>query len=77
MSGVPAAIVSPWAGRADLSLAQRVSVGVVRGSAAPFRSTAEVAGSQPRSVGVAGFEPTAPRSQSECATKLRHTPGAN
>jgi hypothetical protein len=26
------------------------------------------------SVGVAGFEPTAPRSQSECATKLRHTP---
>ena len=26
-------------------------------------------------VGVAGFEPTAPRSQSECATKLRHTPG--
>jgi hypothetical protein len=25
-------------------------------------------------VGVAGFEPTAPRSQSECATKLRHTP---
>ena len=28
-------------------------------------------------VGVAGFEPTAPRSQSECATKLRHTPGAN
>ena len=27
------------------------------------------------SVGVAGFEPTAPRSQSECATKLRHTPG--
>ena len=28
-------------------------------------------------VGVAGFEPTAPRSQSECATKLRHTPGAD
>ena len=28
----------------------------------------------PRSVGVAGFEPAAPRSQSECATKLRHTP---
>ena len=27
-------------------------------------------------VGVAGFEPTAPRSQSECATKLRHTPMA-
>ena len=27
-------------------------------------------------VGVAGFEPTAPRSQSECATKLRHTPSA-
>jgi hypothetical protein len=26
------------------------------------------------SVGVAGFEPAAPRSQSECATKLRHTP---
>ncbi len=25
-------------------------------------------------VGVAGFEPTTPRSQSECATKLRHTP---
>src|SRR4051812_15069726 len=25
-------------------------------------------------VGVAGFEPTAPRSQSGCATKLRHTP---
>ncbi len=25
-------------------------------------------------VGVAGFEPTAPRSQSECATTLRHTP---
>ena len=25
-------------------------------------------------VGVAGFEPTAPRSQSECATKLRYTP---
>ena len=25
-------------------------------------------------VGVAGFDPTAPRSQSECATKLRHTP---
>ena len=23
---------------------------------------------------MAGFEPTAPRSQSECATKLRHTP---
>ena len=33
----------------------------------------EVTGS---AVGVAGFEPTAPRSQSECATKLRHTPGA-
>ncbi|MCZ4500507.1 MAG: hypothetical protein JWQ74_3062 [Marmoricola sp.] len=30
-----------------------------------------------RLVGVAGFEPTAPRSQSECATKLRHTPGAD
>ncbi len=28
----------------------------------------------PDLVGVAGFEPTAPRSQSECATKLRHTP---
>ena len=27
-----------------------------------------------RLVGVAGFEPTAPRSQSGCATKLRHTP---
>ena len=27
-------------------------------------------------VGVAGFEPTAPRSQSECATKLRHTPSS-
>ena len=27
-----------------------------------------------QSVGVAGLEPTAPRSQSECATKLRHTP---
>jgi hypothetical protein len=27
-------------------------------------------------VGVAGFEPTAPRSQSECATKLRYTPSA-
>src|SRR5262249_15578319 len=26
-----------------------------------------------RFVGVAGFDPTAPRSQSECATKLRHT----
>jgi hypothetical protein len=25
-------------------------------------------------VGVTGFEPVAPRSQSECATKLRHTP---
>jgi hypothetical protein len=25
-------------------------------------------------VGVAGFEPAATRSQSECATKLRHTP---
>src|SRR3954451_895687 len=25
-------------------------------------------------VGVAGFEPTDPRSQSGCATKLRHTP---
>jgi hypothetical protein len=25
-------------------------------------------------VGVTGFEPAAPRSQSECATKLRHTP---
>ena len=25
-------------------------------------------------VGVAGFEPTAPYSQSRCATKLRHTP---
>ncbi len=25
-------------------------------------------------VGMAGFEPTAPRSQSECATKLRHIP---
>ena len=25
-------------------------------------------------VGVAGFEPAAPRSQSECATTLRHTP---
>lgn len=23
---------------------------------------------------MAGFEPTAPRTQSECATKLRHTP---
>jgi hypothetical protein len=29
---------------------------------------------KPCLVGVAGFEPTAPRSQSECATKLRHTP---
>ena len=29
---------------------------------------------RPDLVGVAGFEPTAPRSQSECATKLRHTP---
>src|SRR3954452_10611122 len=28
----------------------------------------------PPEVGVAGFEPTAPRSQSGCATKLRHTP---
>jgi hypothetical protein len=27
-------------------------------------------------VGVAGFEPAAPRSQSECATTLRHTPSA-
>ena len=26
------------------------------------------------SVGVAGFEPTTPCSQSRCATKLRHTP---
>ena len=25
-------------------------------------------------VGIAGFEPTTPRSQSECATKLRHIP---
>ena len=25
-------------------------------------------------VGVTGFEPAAPRSQSECATKLRYTP---
>ena len=30
----------------------------------------------PDLVGVAGFEPTAPRSQSECATKLRHTPSS-
>jgi hypothetical protein len=27
-------------------------------------------------VGVTGFEPVAPRSQSECATKLRHTPSS-
>ena len=30
-----------------------------------------------RDVGVTGFEPAAPRSQSECATKLRYTPRAN
>jgi hypothetical protein len=34
----------------------------------------EIAGTPSDLVGVAGFEPTAPRSQSECATKLRHTP---
>ena len=34
------------------------------------------AGGRPRAVGVTGFEPVAPRSQSECATKLRHTPWA-
>ena len=28
----------------------------------------------PEAVGVAGFDPTAPRSQSGCATNLRHTP---
>jgi hypothetical protein len=34
----------------------------------------KIAGTTRDLVGVAGFEPTAPRSQSECATKLRHTP---
>ncbi len=34
----------------------------------------EIIGTASDLVGVAGFEPTAPRSQSECATKLRHTP---
>jgi hypothetical protein len=41
------------------------------------RSVAQTAGAPVFTglqVGVAGFEPTAPRSQSECATKLRHTP---
>jgi hypothetical protein len=33
-----------------------------------------VSAGQRLDVGVAGFEPAAPRSQSECATKLRHTP---
>lgn len=37
----------------------------------PVTVLTPVTGSQ---VGVAGFEPTAPRTQSECATKLRHTP---
>src|SRR5439155_24747129 len=35
----------------------------------------ETYSAEAKTVGVAGFEPTAPRSQSECATKLRHTPG--
>ena len=33
-----------------------------------------VAGRSLFMVGIAGFEPTTPRSQSECATKLRHIP---
>ncbi len=40
------------------------------GSERPGRSSGPVL----HLVGVAGFEPTAPRSQSECATKLRYTP---
>jgi hypothetical protein len=45
------------------------SARVPRGKIGGSRAT------RPRTtVGVAGFEPTAPRSQSECATKLRHTP---
>ena len=38
------------------------------------RLGAKIACTRSDLVGVAGFEPTAPRSQSECATKLRHTP---
>ena len=34
----------------------------------------KIADSRSDLVGVTGFEPVAPRSQSECATKLRHTP---
>ena len=54
-------------------------VGVFGGFAAsdPLSLGRNAVRRSPRSVGVAGFEPTAPRSQSECATKLRHTPGAD
>ncbi len=34
----------------------------------------KITDTRPDLVGVTGFEPVAPRSQSECATKLRHTP---
>src|SRR4051794_27851855 len=46
----------------------------LRVSTVLFTGVLLVAADSLMSVGVAGFEPTAPRSQSECATKLRHTP---
>jgi 2-keto-3-deoxygluconate permease len=51
----------------------QVAIAVLISSLAAPALTA-VTGHRIPPVGVAGFEPTAPRSQSECATKLRHTP---
>src|SRR3954468_9175444 len=59
---------------AAMLLDRRISGGrASNGMAAPgsAHESRDVAGPN---VGVAGFEPTAPRSQSGCATKLRHTP---
>ena len=57
------------------------SAAVAAAAHTPERRSLEVCARRPRSlrrgqdvVGVTGFEPVAPRSQSECATKLRHTP---
>src|SRR3954451_6802059 len=55
------------------SMASFTRVGL-RVSTVLFTGVLLVAADSLVSVGVAGFEPTAPRSQSECATKLRHTP---
>jgi hypothetical protein len=42
----------------------------------PVRAARKISRADSDLVGVAGFEPAAPRSQSECATKLRYTPSA-